>query len=90
MRLVGASNLYIRLPFLLEGALAGLLGGAIASVFLSLLKAYLVDGILRSNIRFINWVGWSETWHVFPVISLIGIVLATVSSFFAIQRHLRV
>ena len=90
MRLVGASNLYIRLPFLLEGALAGLLGGAIASVFLSLLKAYLVDGILRTNIRFINWVGWSETWHVFPVISLIGVLLATISSFFAIQRHLRV
>ena len=90
MRLVGASNLYIRLPFLLEGALAGFLGAAIASGFLALLKAYLVDGTLRHNIRFINWVGWSETLSIFPLLFLVGIVLATVSSFFAIQRHLRV
>ena len=90
MRLVGASNLYIRLPFLLEGALAGFLGAAIASGFLALLKAYLVDGTLRKNIRFINWVGWPETMAVFPVLFVVGMLLATVSSFFAIQRHLRV
>ena len=35
MRLVGASNLYIQLPFLLEGALAGLLGASLASAFLA-------------------------------------------------------
>jgi len=30
MRLVGASNVYIQMPFLLEGAVAGLLGGVLA------------------------------------------------------------
>src|SRR5690625_7975641 len=34
MRLVGASNFYIQLPFLLEGAIAGLIGGLIASGFI--------------------------------------------------------
>ena len=34
MRLVGASNLYIQLPFLLEGAFAGFVGGLLACVAL--------------------------------------------------------
>jgi cell division transport system permease protein len=90
MRLVGASNLYIRLPFLLEGAFAGLIGGAIAAVFLALFWAFLVQNVLRPNIRFINWISWSDTWHVFPLLFLIGVLLSTLSSFLAIQRHLRV
>ena len=90
MRLVGASNLYIRLPFLLEGALAGFLGAVIASGLLSLMKAYLIDRKLRPNIRFINWVGWGETVQFFPVLFAVGMVLATVSAYFAIQRHLRI
>ena len=90
MRLVGASNLYIRLPFLLEGALAGLIGAAIASGLVAMLKAFLVDNVLAPNLKFARWVSWSDTWAVFPSLFVVGILLSTVSSFFAIQRHLRV
>ena len=47
MRLVGASNLYIQLPFLLEGVLAGLVGAAFASGALLALKEFLIDRQLR-------------------------------------------
>ena len=90
MRLVGASNLYIRLPFLLEGALAGVIGAAIASALVSIGKVYLVDRVLSPNLKFARWVSWSDVIGVFPALFLIGIVLSTLSSFFAIQRHLRV
>lgn len=90
MRLVGASNLYIRLPFLLEGALAGLIGAVFASGFVAMLKAFLVDNVLAPNLKFARWVSWSDTWHVFPALFVIGILLSTLSSYFAIQRHLRV
>jgi cell division transport system permease protein len=41
MRLVGASNLYIRLPFLAEGLVAGLLGAGLACLLLRLVLGYL-------------------------------------------------
>lgn len=90
MRLVGASNLYIRLPFLLEGAVAGILGASFGCLGLAVLKMYLIDNVLRPNLRFISWVSWGETFAIFPVLFVIGILLSTLSSFFAIQRHLRV
>src|SRR5664279_5832713 len=49
MRLVGASNLYIQLPFLLEGALAGLVGGVLAAGSVAALKAFFVDRQLKAR-----------------------------------------
>ena len=43
MRLVGASNFYIQLPFLLEGAFAGLVGAVLAAGGLVALKSLFVD-----------------------------------------------
>ncbi len=45
MRLVGASNFYIQLPFLLEGAICGLIGGIIASGFIVAARYVLLDKI---------------------------------------------
>ena len=90
MRLVGASNLYIRLPFLLEGALAGGFGAGIACGAAVLLKVFLVDRVLKPSLTFTPFITWSDVLGVFPWILAIGVLLATLSSFFAIQRHLRV
>ncbi len=43
MKLVGASSFSIQLPFLLEGAIAGFLGAALATGAFVLIKALLVD-----------------------------------------------
>ncbi|MCU1622630.1 MAG: cell division transport system permease protein [Frankiales bacterium] len=90
MRLVGASNLYIRLPFLLEGALAGSVGAAFACGFLVLAKVSFVDGVLAPSLTFTPFIGWPEVVGTFPWLFLFGILLSTASSFLAIQRHLRV
>ncbi|MFN2540536.1 MAG: hypothetical protein ABR549_20610, partial [Mycobacteriales bacterium] len=72
------------------GALAGVIGAAIASGLVSIGKIYLVDRVLSPNLKFARWVSWSDVIGIFPALFLIGIVLSTLSSFFAIQRHLRV
>lgn len=90
MRLVGASNLYIRLPFLLEGALAGAVGAGFAFAFVAVAKETLIDHVLRPAITFTPFVGWSEVLGTIPWLLGIGIVLSVLSSFLAIQRHLRV
>ena len=41
MRLVGASNIYIQLPFMLEGVLAGVIGALCAFVLLLALRSYM-------------------------------------------------
>ena len=46
MKLVGATNWFIRLPFMLEGLLQGLAGGALASAFL-----WFVNGDWTSGVR---------------------------------------
>jgi len=43
MRLVGASNWFVRTPFLIEGALEGLIGGALAVTFIVIAQQLAVD-----------------------------------------------
>jgi cell division transport system permease protein len=43
MRLVGASNWFVRTPFLIEGAIEGLVGGALAVTFVVLAQQLAVD-----------------------------------------------
>ena len=43
MRLVGASNWFVRTPFLIEGALEGFIGGALAVVFIVVAQQLAVD-----------------------------------------------
>ena len=45
MRLVGASNFYIQLPFLLEGVIAGLLGWVLAAALLVGVKSLLLNNL---------------------------------------------
>ncbi len=90
MRLVGASNLYIQLPFLLEGVLAGLLGAAFASGGLLALKEFLIDRQLRPAFQFTSFVTWDDVFRILPVLFLTGALLAGLSSFVTLRRHLRV
>ncbi|MCW2598957.1 MAG: Cell division protein FtsX [Frankiales bacterium] len=90
MRLVGASNLYIQLPFLLEGALAGLIGGVLASGLVAVGKWGLIDQQLRPLVKFTNFIGWNDVFAVIPLLVLGGVVLSSAASFVTLRRHLRV
>jgi len=90
MRLVGASNLYIQLPFLLEGVLAGALGGIIASLYCAAVQRFVVNGQLRPNIQFTPFVGWGQFEVLVPVLVLTGVALAGIASFVTLRKYLRV
>lgn len=90
MRLVGASNLYIQLPFILEGMVAGLVGGLLAAGGLVALKAILIDGSLKPAFQFTSFIGWATVWHTIPALVVIGMLLSGVASFVTLRRHLRV
>ena len=90
MRLVGASSLFIQLPFLLEGVLAGVLGAALASGILVAIKAFVIDGDLRETFEFTAFVGWGDVLAIIPWLFVVGAGIAVLSSFITLQRHLRV
>lgn len=92
MRLVGASNLYIQLPFLLEGALAGMVGGVIACGGLFAAKAFLLDGPLARLFAHgvVLPIDYGRIWLTVPFLVVGGIVLAALASFVTLRRYLRV
>jgi cell division transport system permease protein len=90
MRLVGASNRFIQLPFILEGVFAALIGSLLASGAVLAGVHFGVNEYLRERVDFVTtWVGMSDAWLVVPVIIGIGVVLAGLSAGFAIRRWLR-
>ncbi len=90
MRLVGASNWSIQLPFILEAAIAGLIGGVLAALVLIGFQAFFVQDILVPAFRFTAWVGWGDVWRIVPILLLTGTLIAAVASFVTLRRYLRV
>lgn len=89
MRLVGASNFAIQMPFLLEGAVTGLCGGIIASGAVFGLKA-LVDWKIRPGFLRFAFLGWTTVYEIVIVLLVVGVLLSMLSSFFTIRRYLSV
>lgn len=89
MRLVGASNFAIQMPFLLEGAVTGLCGGIIASSAIYGLK-WLVDLKIRPGFLQFAFLGWGDVYLIIVTLLVAGVLLSMLSSFFTIRRYLRV
>jgi len=80
MRLVGATNNFIRLPFLLEGFLTGLLGSGLA-----LGATYLIYRILGERVFPLAWL--PDEWVIYGVTA--GALLGLTASGLAVRHHLR-
>lgn len=89
MRFVGASNGTIRTPFVLEGVIAALIGGILASATLIGGMHFGIDGYLAREVTAIPWVSLADTWYVIPAIVLVGVVFAAISGSVASSRALR-
>ena len=89
MKLVGASNWYIRLPFVLEGVLAAAVGGGLATLGLWLAHPIAKDGVTEA-VEFIPIIARAETLEVGALITAVGVGLAVVASLLSLQRSLDV
>lgn len=90
MRLVGASNFSIQLPFLLEAALSAGIGAIFAVGALVLTKVVVIDGVLAPSFQFTAFVGWDAVFTIAPILLLTGILLAGLAAFFTLRKYLRV
>jgi len=91
MRLVGASDLYIQAPFILEITAAAFIGGVLASGVMFAIKLLIIDHGLKAAFRQIfTYIGWGVVWGSVPYLILTGMVLAAVTAYATLQRYLRV
>ncbi|GGU89238.1 cell division protein FtsX [Streptomyces albospinus] len=90
MRLVGASSFYIQMPFILEAAIAGLLGALFACVLIGGGKYLLINNWLAKKIQVINFIGWDSVITVLPLVLLIGLLMPALAAFFALRKYLKV
>jgi cell division transport system permease protein len=90
MRLVGASDFYIQMPFLLEASVGAAAGAAIASLSLVGVKVILIDRVLTPQFTITPFFGWDAVINASLVLFALGIMLAVITAFFTLRRYLRV
>ncbi len=90
MRLVGASTLYIALPFLLEALVTALIGVALSGGAMAAFMYFGVDGSLRDFVGFIPWVGLPEFLNALLVVAVLGPVLTLFPTLVLTRKYLKV
>ncbi|RBY76904.1 ABC transporter permease [Blastococcus sp. TF02-09] len=91
MRLVGASRWYTQLPFILEAAFAGLIGGLLAAGGLVVAKVLFVDKTLAGPIKagIIPQVEWSAVILNSAIITGVGVALAASAAYVTLRLYVR-
>ena len=90
MKLVGATNWFIRVPFLIEGMVEGLIGGVAAVLAIFAMKFLFIDP-LRGRVAFVpSWIDTGEILFTVPILLLTGVLIAAVASLLAMRRFLEV
>jgi cell division transport system permease protein len=90
MRLVGANDFYIQMPFLLEASIGAAIGAVVAGGVLIGFYKFVIDNVLRETFTFTAFIGWDTVLGILPVLLLTGIVLASLTALITLRRYLRV
>jgi cell division transport system permease protein len=90
MRLVGASNWFIRLPFLLEGMIEGFAGSALASIVIYLLWIFFFPWIEKA-LPFLPFeMSYMLVFQIIFGLIVFGLTIGALGSTIALRRYLKV
>jgi cell division transport system permease protein len=94
MRLVGATNWFIRWPFMIEGVICGLVGAVVAVAMLWGIKVGVVDAWASGADTALTKSGSAATTIGFPLLTLVlvgaGAFLGALGSAITLRRFLRI
>jgi len=94
MKLVGATDFFVKGPFLIEGMLIGLVGAAIPLIFLYFVYknvVLLVLGQFQSLQSIIVFLSTGEIFRVLvPMSLIIGVGIGFIGSYLSLRKHLKV
>lgn len=91
MRMVGASNWYIRLPFMIEGVFIGLFGSIIPIIVLYYGYSFAYDSftkVLSSSIMVLE-APFPFIWQMSGILVLLGCGVGLIGSFFSVRKFLK-
>ena len=90
MRYVGASNLFIQAPFMIEGALAAIAGAILAVGPLFAGVHFLVQGWLAPSFSWTSFIGATQVWIMTPILILAAVALALIASAVSLAKYTKV
>jgi cell division transport system permease protein len=90
MRLVGASTLYIALPFLLEALVTALVGVLLAAGALAAFMYFGIEQRAGDQLQFMPWIGLGEFGTAVLAIALIGPVLTVLPTLLLTRKYIKV
>ena len=94
MKLIGATNFFVRAPFLIEGMIIGLIGAIIPLVLLFVMYKKVIEYVLTKFSMLSSVVQFMSVTQVFevltPVALILGMGIGLFGSVITIRKHLRV
>jgi len=89
MQLVGATNWFIRVPFIIGGVLDGLAGGAVAAAILLPMYSFVQDYV-GENLQFVDLIYSTEALLIFGLgLVLCGVLFGAAGSLMSLHRYVR-
>ncbi|MAS54282.1 permease-like cell division protein FtsX [Nocardioides sp.] len=89
MRLVGASRIFIALPFLLEALVTALIGVALAVGAVAAFTQFALIGGLSEVVRALPFIGWAEWAETSLVLVVVAPILTVVPTLLLTRKYLR-
>ncbi|WP_030484908.1 permease-like cell division protein FtsX [Nocardioides aequoreus] len=90
MRLVGASRLYISLPFLIETLVAATIGVALAAAAMLTFMYVVIYGMLRPTSTIVEWVDWQDSFLAIGGVAALGLALTLLPTLLMTRKYLKV
>ena len=93
MKYVGATDFFVRAPFVFEGMILGLIGAAIPMGLLYYLYDIVTD-LITEKFAFLSFLTFLPAFEIFtyliPFSLVLGVGIGFVGSFFTVRKHLKV
>ena len=87
MKAIGATDNFIRTPFVIEGVILGLLSAAISTVIIYGVYSLVVDKVAQMNMNAIPFADIG--WFMLGVFLLLGVVTGCIGSIISIGKYLK-
>lgn len=90
MRLVGASTMYITLPFLLEALVTALFGVLLAGAALATFMKLGIIERAQDQLKFMPWIGWDSYLYAMTWVAVLGPALTVLPTLVLTRKYLKV
>lgn len=93
MKYIGATNSFIRTPFIVEGAIMGLLSAFISFVVISIIYVVIYARLPQfgTSLGIFGFIPYSQLWYqVFGIFVAIGLFVGILGSAISIRKYLKV